>query len=393
MTDSADPTEAAEHPDYPEHPEPVASTGPTGPTRTRVAVVFGGRSSEHAVSCQTARGVLAALDPERWDVVPIGIARDGRWVLESSDPARFAVSAGHLPEVAGDAAAVLIPPGGSALTVVPAGEPPREIGAVDVVFPLLHGPFGEDGTLQGQLEMAGVRYVGSGVLASAAAMDKHVAKVLLAAAGLPVGVWALLPPGPMSDASRAEIAALGLPLFVKPARAGSSFGISRVDDLSGLDAAVVEAALHDPRVVVEAAVVGRELECGVLGRVDGGPPDTSVVGEVTVGAGSAFYDFTAKYGQGSGTGLSVPARLPAPVAARVREHAARAFIALGCEGLARVDFFLRPDGELVLNEVNTLPGFTEQSMFPRLWAATGLDYPALVDRLLGTALARPLGLR
>ena len=170
-------------------------------------------------------------------------------------------------------------------------------------------------------------------------------------------------------------------------------GSCRVETWAGLDAAVAEAALHDPRVVVEAAVVGRELECGVLGRADGGPPDTSVVGEVTVGAGSAFYDFTAKYGQGSGTGLSVPADLPVAVSGRVREHAARAFTALGCEGLARVDFFLRPDGELVLNEVNTLPGFTEQSMFPRLWAATGLDYPALVDRLLETALARPLGLR
>ncbi len=366
---------------------------PVRPSRLRVAVVFGGRSSEHAVSCQTARGVLAALDPARYEVVPIGIARDGRWVLESADPERFALDGGQPPGVADDAAPVLLPPGGASLTVAPAGEPPREIGAVDVVFPLLHGPFGEDGTLQGLLEMAGVRYVGSGVLASAAAMDKHVAKVLLAAAGLPVGRWVVVPPGSPVSSVREEITALGLPVFVKPARAGSSFGISRVDDLDELDEAVRRAAEHDPKVLVEAGVDGRELECGVLGTADGATPEASVIGEVTVDAGHAFYDFDAKYSTGAGTDLAVPADLPDGVADRVREHAVRAFTALGCEGLARVDFFLRPDGELVVNEVNTMPGFTEQSMFPRLWAASGLDYPALVDRLVALAAARSVGLR
>jgi len=361
--------------------------------RLRVAVVFGGRSSEHSVSCQTARGVLAALDPARYDVVPIGIARDGRWVLESTDLRRFALDGPAASAVADDAAPVLLPPGNASLTVVPPGAPPWEIGAVDVVFPLLHGPFGEDGTLQGLLEMAGVRYVGSGVLASAAAMDKHVAKVLLAAAGLPVGRWVVVAPDSPVDAVREQITALGLPVFVKPARAGSSFGISRVDDPAALDEAVRRAAEHDPKVLVEAAVAGRELECGVLGGADGRRPKASVVGEVTVAAGRDFYDFEAKYSAAAGTELAVPADLPAATAGRVRDQAVRAFLALGCEGLARVDFFLRPDGELVVNEVNTLPGFTEQSMFPRLWAASGVDYPSLVDRLVALAAARPVGLR
>ncbi len=371
-------------------PNPPAS--PDRP-RVRVAVIFGGRSSEHTVSCQTARGVLAALDPERYEVIPIGIARDGRWVLESADPDRFALVDGSPPTVSEHASPVLLPPGGRELTAIPAGEPPRVIGAVDVVLPLLHGPFGEDGTLQGLLELAGVRYVGSGVLASAAAMDKHVAKVLLAAAGLPVGRWVLLPPGREVSDALPEITALGWPVFVKPARAGSSFGITRVAGAEQLADAVATARAHDPKVLVEAAVSGRELECGVLARPDAGPPEPSVVGEITVSGDHAFYDFAAKYAADAGTGLAVPADLPAAVADRIRELAVAAFEALGCEGLARVDFFLRPDGELVLNEVNTMPGFTEQSMFPRLWAAAGLSYPALVDRLLTTALTRPLGLR
>lgn len=362
------------------------------PRRLRVALVFGGRSSEHAVSCLTAREVLGALDPGRFDVVPVGIARDGRWVLESADPERFAVTDGELPSVDGDAAPVVLPPGGSALTVTPAGAPPRVVGEVDVVLPLLHGPFGEDGTLQGLLELAAVRYVGSGVLASAVAMDKDVAKTLLAAAGLPVGPWVTLRPGTGPDRVAEQITALGLPVFVKPARAGSSFGISRVADPAFLAAAVAEAREHDPKVLVEQAVPGREVECGVLVGTDG-TPRASVVGEITVDGKHEFYDFAAKYTDTATTRLSVPADLDAVTADRIRDLAVRAFRALGCEGLARVDFFLQPGGDLVLNEVNTMPGFTEHSMFPRLWAASGLDYPQLVELLVTAAASRPLGLR
>lgn len=371
-------------------------------SRARVAVVFGGRSSEHAVSCLTARSVLAVLDRSRFDVVAIGITRDGQWVLESAGPAvadrpELAGPTQRLPEVDPSGGAVLLRQAGGTLLRMPPSSPPSSLGAVDVVLPLLHGVQGEDGTLQGLLEMAGVRYVGSGVLASALAMDKAMTKTVLAAAGLPVGRWLVVGPAPTGSRPPAavadQVAALGFPVFVKPARAGSSFGVSRVDAPEQLAAALEAAAAHDPKVIVEAAVTGREIECGVLSAVvTGQPPDVSVCGEILVETGRDHYDFEAKY-LSSRTRLAVPAELPAAVADAARELAARAFTALGCEGLARVDMFLQPDGELIINEVNTMPGFTPTSMFPRVWAASGVDYPDLVSRLLDTALARPLGLR
>jgi len=370
------------------HPRPV-----------RVAVVFGGRSSEHGVSCLTAADVIRALDPERYDVVPVGVTREGRWVLESDDPHRFAICDGRLPEVdPGGATVALRPPDEGGLVVHEPGSVPRALGQVDVVLPLLHGPWGEDGTLQGMLELAGVRYVGAGVLASAIGMDKEFMKVAFAAAGLPQLPYVVVRPRRWDierDGVRRQVAALGWPVFVKPARAGSSFGISRVEGSDGLDRAVERAREHDPKVLVEAAVLGgRELECGVLAAPGGGPPETSVVGEIRLDpeAGHTFYDFEAKYVDGT-AGLQIPADVPADVAGRVRAGAVTAFEAISAEGLARVDFFGLPDGRVVVNEINTMPGFTPSSMFPRLWDATGLDYPSLVDRLLRLALARGTGLR
>ncbi|MBD0292698.1 MAG: D-alanine--D-alanine ligase [Jiangellaceae bacterium] len=370
----------------------------TQPRRIRVAVVFGGRSSEHAVSCVTAGSVLQVIDPERYQVVPIGITVKGRWVLGPSDPLRLAITGGRLPEVADEGGTVVLPTsaGAAEVTVCEPGAVPRTMGDVDVVLPLLHGPYGEDGTLQGLLELAGVPYVGSGVLASAVGMDKHFMKLVLAASGLPVCQHVLVDPGPwppQRDRVAARAAALGWPVFVKPARGGSSVGITKVYEPANLEAAVLDCRRHDPKVVVEEAVAGREVECGVLQGLDGAGPETSVVGEIRVGGDHEFYDFDAKYLDEANVTLEVPADVPAEVARQARALAARAFQALSCEGLARVDFFLRQDGSLLVNEVNTMPGFTPTSMFPRLWAATGVDYPALVDRLLTTALSRPTGLR
>ena len=363
-------------------------------SRTRVAVVFGGRSTEHAISCVSAGSVLGALDRERYEVVAVGITPEGRWVLAPDDPALLQIAGRELPQVK-DGRAVALPGDPTAGGLVPLEDGPALLGAVDVVFPVLHGPYGEDGTVQGLLEMAGVPYVGSGVLASAAAMDKAVAKPLLRAAGLAVADAVVLRRRQWEAdpaACTRAVERLGLPVFVKPARGGSSIGITRVTDLADLAVAVEDALRCDPKVLVEAAVAGREVECGVLDGVDGGEPEASVPAEVRVVGDYDFYDFEAKY-LDAATELTVPADLPAEVTARLQAAATTAFSALDCEGLARVDFFVADDGALVVNEVNTMPGFTSTSMFPRMWAASGLDYPALVDRLVGDALRRGTGLR
>ena len=362
-------------------------------TRTRIAVVFGGRSTEHAISCVSAGSVLAALDRERYDVVPVGITREGRWVLAPDDPSQLAIHGTDLPEVTGGPA-VALPGDPTAGGLIPLDDGAAVLGTVDVVFPVLHGAYGEDGTVQGLLEMAGIPYVGSGVLSSATAMDKAVARVLLTAAGIPMtpavvvraGDWKT-DPAAVSDRARG----LGLPVFVKPARGGSSIGITRVDDWADLPAAMAAALRCDPKVLIEAAVVGREVECGILEGADG-LPAASVPAEIRLVGDYAFYDFEAKY-LDAATELDCPAELPADVTEALQDAARRAFTALDCSGLARVDFFVGADGELTLNEVNTMPGFTPSSMFPRMWAATGLDYPALVDRLVQTALRRGTGLR
>ena len=368
--------------------------------KPRIAVVFGGRSSEHAVSCATAGSVLQAIDPQRYDVVPVGITHDGRWVLESADPGRLAItSANGLPEVDGSRATVALAQqdSGSELVVHEPSAVPRTLGEVDAVFPLLHGPWGEDGTLQGLLEMAGVRYVGAGVLASAVGMDKHYMKVILQSHGLPVLPYTvILPTGWDTDraACLESVASLGYPVFVKPCRGGSSIGISKVHDREGLAAAVEEAARHDPKVLVEVpAEGGREVECGVIQGFGDNPADASVVAEIVVDPEHEFYDFAAKYLPEENTALTVPADLPDPLTRRIQELSVQAFEVLSVEGLARVDFFVLPDERVVINEINTMPGFTPSSMFPRMWSATGLDYPALVDRLIQLALQRDTGLR
>ncbi|WP_375426433.1 D-alanine--D-alanine ligase family protein [uncultured Friedmanniella sp.] len=372
--------------------------------RTRVAVVFGGTSSEHGVSCLTAAGVLGALDPDRYEVLGIGITPAGRWVLvEPAAMARLQVRDGRLPVLGEDAAdAVLLREDGRTelATRAPAG-PGRaalaELGRIDVALVLLHGPFGEDGTIQGLFEMMGTRYVGAGVLASAVGMDKHVMKLVLSASGLPVGPFVPVPAaawGRDRAACLEAVAALDLPVFVKPARGGSSLGITKVDRAEDIAAAVVEAQRFDPKVIVEQGFVGaRELECGVLADLDGGVPAASQVAEIRVHSASGFYDFEAKYLPEEQVALDVPADIPASLAARVQDLAVRTFEAIGCEGLARVDVFATADGRVVVNEINTMPGFTAHSMFPRMWAASGLDYPALLDRLIQLALQRPLGLR
>lgn len=385
------------------------------PQRPRVAVVFGGRSGEHAISCVTAAGVLRAIDRSRYDVVPVGITRSGRWVLAEDDPDRWEIVDGRLPEVVASppvgallpsADEVAAPPGSEVL--LPRATDDTELAAivdgrhqglghVDVVLPLLHGPFGEDGTIQGMLDLAGIRYVGAGVLASAVGMDKHYMKVVLSGHGIPVAPYVVLRPGAWErdpEVWTETVATLGLPVFVKPARAGSSLGISRVDDLADLPAAIAAAQEHDPKVLVEAGVQGREVECAVLGARDGGTPRTSVVGEIVVTAPDrAFYDFEAKYLDEDGVVLRCPTDLPADLADQVRVLAARTFEAIGCEGLARVDTFVTDDGEVVVNEINTMPGFTPFSMYPRLWEATGLGYAELIDELLQLALHRSAGLR
>ena len=381
--------------------ESPAADGSAGevPRRPRVAVLFGGRSSEHAISCITAAGVLRAIDRKVYDVIPIGVTRTGRWVLAADDPSRWELTDGTLPEVKdGDGPGVIAPLaiGDGRMQVLEPGELPRALSEVDVVLPLLHGPFGEDGTLQGLLELTDVRYVGSGVLASAASMDKPVMKIMLAAAGLPIGEHVVVMPGDWErhpDRVRDDIEELGWPVFVKPARAGSSMGISKVNGPDELDAAITSALRHDPKLVVEAMLEGREIECGVLESTDGGPPLTSLPGEVEVLSGHEFFDFEAKYLDEHSIRLTCPADLPADIVQRVRDLSVRAFEAMGCEGLARVDFFLRPDGTVLVNEINTMPGFTPMSMYPRMWAATGLGYTELVDRLLRLGLNRPIGLR
>ena len=380
-------------------PHSASVPGLTGDTRPRVAVLFGGRSSEHSVSCVTAAGVLQAIDTQKYDVVPIGIGKNGQWSLVSADPTQWSLRSATLPEVpASDETVVLSTQEGSRELVAHAhGSLPRSLGPVDVVLPLLHGPFGEDGTLQGLLEMADVRYVGAGVLASAVGMDKHYMKVVFESAGLQVGPYEVITDrqwqrDPQACLDRAG--ALAFPLFVKPARAGSSMGITRVTEPAALAAAIEAARLYDPKVVVEAGITGREIEVAVLQGRGTEDPRTSEPGEIAVlEGGHEWYDFEAKYVDGAAADLSCPADLPADISAEVRRLAGVAFEAVGGEGLSRVDFFYTPGGGLIINEINTMPGFTPISMYPQMWAKSGLPYTELIDELITLALQRPTGLR
>ncbi|MFG2884477.1 D-alanine--D-alanine ligase family protein [Streptomyces sp. NPDC048297] len=372
------------------------------PRKPRVAVVFGGRSSEHGISAVTAGAVLRAIDRTKYDVLPIGITREGRWLLTADEPDRMAITDRRVPAVEDLAESV---DGGVVLPVDPAnrevvysepGSVPKALGEVDVVFPVLHGPYGEDGTLQGMLELSGLPYVGSGVLASAVGQDKEYMKRVFTSFGLKVGPYVVIRPREWEQdesAARKKIIDLagevGWPLFVKPARAGSSIGITKVEDLSGLNDAIAEAQRHDPKIIVEAALRGREIECGVLEFAEG--PRASVPSEIPPPETHAYYDFDAKYID------STPGIVPAPLTdeqtAEVRRLAVDAFEAASCEGLVRADFFLTEDGEFVINEINTMPGMTPISMYPKMWEASGIGYPELIDRLVQAALRRSTGLR
>jgi D-alanine-D-alanine ligase len=368
--------------------------------KIRVAVVFGGRSSEHEISCVTAGSVLSVVDHDRYEIVPVGITRTGNWVLTSGDPESLRIDAGTsaLPSVPEDGADLALPfDSAGQLMVVDPVKGPERLAGVDVVLPLLHGPFGEDGTIQGLFEMMGVRYAGAGVFSSSASMDKVFMKAMLRGNDIPTSDFVAITDRQWRTERKRvldDVAELGATVFVKPARAGSSVGISKVEDSSDADAVVaaVEAAReHDPKVLVEAQVVGREVECGVLESEDGGTPDVSLPAEVHVADGFDFYDFEAKYL--STSSLTIPAQIPEEVTARLRAMAADVFEAMGCEGLARVDFFYTEDGDILVNELNTMPGFTPASAFPQMWAATGVDYAALVERMISTALRRAPGLR
>ncbi|TAM86839.1 MAG: D-alanine--D-alanine ligase [Jatrophihabitans sp.] len=355
--------------------------------RIRVAVIYGGRSSEHGISVVSAGSVIRALDPDRYEVVPIGITPDGGWVLTDTDPGRMQILERQVPQV-GAGTAVVLPadPTAGGLVVLDPAAGAGLLESVDVVFPVLHGRFGEDGTIQGLLEMAGIPYVGPGVLASAVAMDKEFTKKLLRAEGLDVGSFEVVRRG--AGVSAVDLRHLGLPVFVKPARAGSSVGITRVRSWDDLPDALQVAFAHDSKALVEAAASGREIECGVLEGTDG-TPEASVPAEIRLVRGHDWYDFEAKY-LDDACEFDVPAHLAPDVTTAVRDAACRAFTALDCAGLARVDFFV--DGQrVVVNEINTMPGFTPISMFPRMWAASGVDYPALVDRLIASALRRATG--
>ena len=332
--------------------------------RIRVAVVAGGRSSEHEISLASARSVLAALDPARYDVTTVAIDRGGRWQLESGTREELPSGEESLAET---------------LPVPTNGRAPAALGRVDVVLPILHGPFGEDGTVQGLLELADVAYVGPGVAASALCMDKDLFKAVMRDRGIPVTRNLTL-----RRPDEAFTNPFGYPVFVKPARLGSSVGITKAHDEAELRDAVALAFRHDEKVLVEEFVEGTEVECGVLGNRDA--PMPSVVGEI-VPVGHEWYDFSSKYDEG-GADIVVPARIPDETAERVQQLAVESFVATECEGMARVDFFVRPGGEVVVNELNTIPGFTETSVYARLFEATGIPYEELLDRLIRLALER-----
>ena len=348
-----------------------------GKTRLQVGVLFGGRSAEHEVSILSARNVIAALDPDRFEAVPIGITRDGRWVQQSLQ---------RLLREKGDPRFVRLAAEGPEVSLLDSTRPSRAGFALDVVFPVLHGPLGEDGAVQGLLEIAGLPYVGAGVLGSAIGMDKDVMKRLLRDAGIAVARWITLRQSdyrrdPLSALRAVEV--LGYPLFTKPANLGSSVGITRVASRRQLPAALETAFDYDLKVIVEEGIAGREIECSVLGN---DTPVASLPGEIVVSHEDGFYSYDAKYLDDHGTALQIPAALDEAVIREVQRLSIASFQALECGGLARVDFFLRPDGQLLVNEINTLPGFTAISMYPKLWAASGVPPRELLTRLIDLAM-------
>jgi len=361
--------------------------------RIRVALLFGGKSSEHSISCISAGSVLRAIDPTKYDVIPVGITKSGQWVLISADDSLFSATASEEPVVENNGSSVLLLSVDGQPTLEIRDEHSLTLAPIDVAFPVLHGPYGEDGTIQGMFELSGLPYVGSGVFASAASMDKAHMKALLRDAGLQVGHYEVITDAQWHDARDETIARvnkLQYPLFVKPCRAGSSVGITKVKAPTQLANAIEIARVHDPKVIVESSLENvREIECGVLGGASG--PRASVCAEIVVGGNHEFYDFEAKYVDDA-VDLIVPAHLPPNVQRAAQEVALRVFDVMECAGLARVDMFVA-DQQIVVNELNTMPGFTPISMFPRMWAHSGIEYPALIDELISDALRRGVGLQ
>ncbi len=373
--------------------------------KIRVAVVFGGRGPEHQVSCMGGGNMLSGIDRSRYEVIPVGITTDGSWVLVADAPERLAVTDGQLPTVAAvtEPGSSVVPWSSGEVVATTAAQIPHLFGDVDIVLPVLHGPYGEDGTIQGLLEMAGVRYVGAGVLASAVSMDKEYMNLIFRAKGLPIAPfvvvrerdWPDVTAEPLSvEAKRVleDIEELGWPLFVKPARGGSSIGTSKAHTMDELRAAIALAREYDPKVLVETAIDGVEVEVSVLEGLDGAPPDTSIPGQLLIDGGEEFWDFEAKY-LDAASGMAIPAPIPDTAITEIRRLAAAAFDAVSCEGLARVDFFYTRDGEILVNEINTMPGLSPASYFQKMWEASGMPFAELIDRMLQTALKKRPGLR
>lgn len=370
--------------------------------KKRIVVLYGGKADEHPISCISTAGVLKAMDTERFEPIPVGITKSGQWIVNGEDPRGWDLSGDALPEVkvTPQSRPVLLDVSRGCDGFLVGGDTVESLVHIDAVLPVLHGPYGEDGTIQGLLEMMNVPYVGCGVLASAACMDKHYTKVLLNAAGIATAPGVTLDArsfdasdGFASDAAAimAEVEAAGLryPLFVKPSRAGSSFGVTKVEregDAAELAAAVFEASHHDWRVLIEQGIDAREIECAVLCAKPGDEPKASWPGEIVLDrredGGDQFYDFDSKYMDSSASHVEVPANLPEETLRRVRETAIKAFKAVDGMGLSRVDSFVTADGAIMINEINTMPGFTPISMYPKAWEATGLSYTDLITTLI-----------
>lgn len=361
-------------------------------SKLRVALLFGGRSSEHSISCATAAGVMGAIDRDKYDLIPIGITQSGQFTLADDDRDRFKLPAPGepLPVVEFEGRAIEFNFDGSHELTLIEGDRRSSLGKIDVVFPVLHGQYGEDGTVQGLLELFGAPYVGNGVFASAAGMDKEFTKALFLQAGVPATPHVVVRANDMLANPEGVLEKVrnlgGLPLFVKPARAGSSVGVSKVSDWAQFGSAVADALKHDSKCVIEHGLIGREVEVAVLSGRAGAEPRVTVAGEIIV-KGREFYDFEAKYRDDKAVDLVIPAMLTEAELKEMQDIARRAFKSLDCSGLARVDFFLTADGFFV-NEINTMPGFTPISMFPSLWQASGLAYSDLIDELIQLALER-----
>lgn len=369
--------------------------------KIKLMVLFGGVSGEHTISCATASSVISHINTDKYDVIPVGITKTGKWVKVEQDIASFALSSTNVAaEVVDTGLEVTITSSGTALII---GENNgttsvlEDLGRIDVALPLLHGPFGEDGTLQGFFEMCNIKYVGCGVFSSAVCMDKHYTKMVLAGAGLPISPYTVITDllwEKDHNLALDQVESLGYPVFVKPARAGSSLGITRVDSKEDLKDAILKAREVDPKVIVEAFVGGREVESAVLQGRDG-LPRVGQIGELQMNLPEkGFYDYENKYFEHGNVEIVCPAVISDCVADKIKEYAGLAFQALGCEGLARVDFFYDNRGDkIVINEVNTMPGFTPYSMYPIIWQKTGMSYGQLVEELIELALSRPVGLR